>query len=104
RKLLSGATRFIWLIQGTTMFLRRRRRLFVCVLALIGGAILWWWPTPDRPIAFVMASANDRPVDLMAMALDGSAQTRLVVGDQAGFDPAWSPDGQSLAFAHGDLF
>ena len=78
---------------------RRRSSLLVCVLVLIGGASLWWWQSPDRPLVFVMEAA-DHPIDLMAMALDGSAQTLLVAGDQTVFDPAWSPDGQSLAFAN----
>lgn len=53
----------------------------------------------SQPYAASGPSVPEQHPDLYAMNVDGTAQTRLTIStDTGGWGPAWSPDGQKIAF------
>jgi Tol biopolymer transport system component len=69
---------------------------------LAGNSSPAWSPDGQR-IAFVHPAPAERPPrsgsDIWAMNVDGTAQTNLTDSPTVGTDgPAWSPDGQRIAF------
>jgi hypothetical protein len=67
--------------------------------------------TPDvhrggQRVAFAMRSAADAPLQVFTVNLDGSGCTQVTADEGSvdgilihNFDPAWSPDGESIAYA-----
>ncbi|MFL5804503.1 MAG: LpqB family beta-propeller domain-containing protein [Roseiflexaceae bacterium] len=76
----------------------------MALLVLMSGAILWWWYPREPAIAFVAGSEDFRSTSLMIMAADGSGQALLLASDKDRLEPDWSPDGQQIVFASGDIF
>jgi hypothetical protein len=91
---------------GTHVVFRRGAAIWVMrpngrgrrLLAARGITPAW---TPDsRRVAYLSETAQQGPVGIRMVALDGGEQRTLVRGADVR-DPAWSPDGRSLAFARG---
>jgi Tol biopolymer transport system component len=81
-----------------------RRSAHVTALVAV-GLLGWVWPTTAADAAFpgangriAFASDRDGNFDVYVMSADGSGQTRLTTDPAADGDPAWSPDGQKIAF------
>ncbi len=85
----------------------QRRR--VPRLLALAGALLWLSiapqieaqaPAVNGPIAF--ATDRDGNYEIYVMQSDGSALTRLTNLPEGDWDPAWSPDGNRIAFRHNE--
>ena len=58
------------------------------------------WTSNSRRIAYVATTGQNESLGIRTVALDGTKGRMLVAGADVG-DPAWSPDGRTLAFARG---
>ena len=61
-----------------------------------------WFPTDEQRIAFAVQSRGDSgakaQIDIWLMDDEGANCQRLTEGDASNLGPAWSPDGQQIAF------
>lgn len=57
---------------------------------------------PGRRSLVFQSSCPEPPVDLYAVASDGSSLTKLTGGGKEYYGPRWSPDGSQLAYARAD--
>ncbi|HEU4382143.1 MAG TPA: hypothetical protein VFR85_01470 [Anaeromyxobacteraceae bacterium] len=104
---LNGTTTFFGLVPGSYQVALRgvapncdgRRQVAVAVVAGVSTSVLLDIVcAPDRPLAFVDFDYTNFSHEIYVIRSNGAGLTRLTANSAQDFEPAWSPDGTTLAF------